>query len=99
MRGDLIPGWAGRAEEAGFSTLGTVGRYAYPGLADTVALAAAAGTTSRIGLMSGVLLATTWPGPLLAKELAGIDGCPAAASPWAWAPASGPTTLSWTDMA
>jgi hypothetical protein len=34
VRADLIPGWAGRAEEAGFSTLGTVGRYAYPGLAD-----------------------------------------------------------------
>jgi alkanesulfonate monooxygenase SsuD/methylene tetrahydromethanopterin reductase-like flavin-dependent oxidoreductase (luciferase family) len=30
--------------------------------------------TSRIELISGVLLATTWPGPLLAKELAGIDG-------------------------
>jgi alkanesulfonate monooxygenase SsuD/methylene tetrahydromethanopterin reductase-like flavin-dependent oxidoreductase (luciferase family) len=74
VHADVIPGWAGRAEEVGFSTLSTVGRYAYPGLADTVALAAAAGTTSRIGLMSGVLLATTWPGPLLAKELAGIDG-------------------------
>ena len=74
VRADVIPGWAGRAEEAGFWTLSTVGRYAYPGLADTVALAAAAGTTSRIGLMSGVLLATIWPAPLLAKELASIDG-------------------------
>ncbi|MET7996751.1 hypothetical protein ABZU76_38320 [Amycolatopsis sp. NPDC005232] len=25
-----IPQWAARAGEAGFSTLGTVGRYAYP---------------------------------------------------------------------
>jgi alkanesulfonate monooxygenase SsuD/methylene tetrahydromethanopterin reductase-like flavin-dependent oxidoreductase (luciferase family) len=30
--------------------------------------------TSRIGLMSTVLLPATWPGTLLAKELAGIDG-------------------------
>lgn len=30
--------------------------------------------TSGIELISGVLVATTWPGPLLAKELAGIDG-------------------------
>jgi alkanesulfonate monooxygenase SsuD/methylene tetrahydromethanopterin reductase-like flavin-dependent oxidoreductase (luciferase family) len=41
---------------------------------DTVALAAAAGATSRIGLLSHVLLGPTWPPPLLAKELAGIDG-------------------------
>lgn len=70
----VIPRWAVVAEEAGFSTLGTVGRQAYPSVADTVALAAAAAVTSRIGLMSTVLLAATWPGTLLAKELAGIDG-------------------------
>jgi alkanesulfonate monooxygenase SsuD/methylene tetrahydromethanopterin reductase-like flavin-dependent oxidoreductase (luciferase family) len=73
VRPDLIPGWAARAEDAGFSALSTVGRFAYPGVSDTVALAAAAGATSRIGLLSGVMLATTWPAPLLAKELAGID--------------------------
>jgi alkanesulfonate monooxygenase SsuD/methylene tetrahydromethanopterin reductase-like flavin-dependent oxidoreductase (luciferase family) len=71
---EVIPQWAVKAEEAGFSTLGTVGRYAYPGVSDTVALAAAAGATSRIGLLSHVLLATTWPAYLLAKEVAGIDG-------------------------
>ncbi len=71
---EVIPQWAAKAEEAGFSTLGTVGRYAYPGVSDTVALAAAAGATSRIGLLSHVLLATTWPAYLLAKEVAGIDG-------------------------
>jgi alkanesulfonate monooxygenase SsuD/methylene tetrahydromethanopterin reductase-like flavin-dependent oxidoreductase (luciferase family) len=74
VRPDVIPAWAARAEEAGFSTLSTVGRYAYPGVSDIVTLAAAAAVTSRIGLMSGVMLAPTWPGPLLAKELAGIDG-------------------------
>jgi alkanesulfonate monooxygenase SsuD/methylene tetrahydromethanopterin reductase-like flavin-dependent oxidoreductase (luciferase family) len=74
VRPTVIPQWAAKAEEAGFSTLGTVGRIAYPGVMDTVTLAAAAGATSRIGLISNVLLGTTWPPVLLAKEIAGIDG-------------------------
>ncbi|MFI5778763.1 LLM class flavin-dependent oxidoreductase [Nocardia sp. NPDC051570] len=74
VRPSIIPAWAERAEDAGFAILGTVGRNAYPGVADTVALAAAAAVTSRTELISGVLLGATWPAPLLAKELAGIDG-------------------------
>lgn len=74
VRPRVIPEWAATAEEAGFSTLGTVGRVAYPGVMDTVALAAAAGVTSRIGLLSSVLIAPVWPATLLAKEAAGIDG-------------------------
>ena len=70
----VIPTFAARAEQAGFESLGTVGRFAYPGVVDTVALAAAAAVTSRVELVSNVMLAPTWPGPLLAKELAGIDG-------------------------
>ncbi|MFD6162351.1 LLM class flavin-dependent oxidoreductase [Nocardia sp. NPDC060256] len=70
----VIPRWAARAEEAGFSTLATTGRYAYPSVSDTVALAAAAGATTTVGLLSAVLLAPTWPAALLAKEIAGIDG-------------------------
>lgn len=70
----VIPAWAAQSEQAGFSTLGTVGRIAYPGVMDTVALAAAAGATSTIGLLSNVLLGTVWPATLLAKEVAGIDG-------------------------
>jgi alkanesulfonate monooxygenase SsuD/methylene tetrahydromethanopterin reductase-like flavin-dependent oxidoreductase (luciferase family) len=70
----IIPAWAQRAEQAGFSSLGTIGRIAYPGVMDTVALAAAAGATSAIGLLTNVLVAPVWPGRLLAKELAGIDG-------------------------
>ncbi|GLY93021.1 luciferase [Actinoplanes sp. NBRC 103695] len=73
MNPAVIPGWAKRAEDAGFSTLGTVGRLAYPGLNDTVALAAAAGATSSIGLFTNVLLGPVWPPVLLAKEVAGID--------------------------
>jgi alkanesulfonate monooxygenase SsuD/methylene tetrahydromethanopterin reductase-like flavin-dependent oxidoreductase (luciferase family) len=70
----LIPAWAARAEEAGFSSLGTLGRIAYPGVMDTVALAAAAGATSRIQLFSNILIGVVWPPVLLAKEVAGIDG-------------------------
>jgi alkanesulfonate monooxygenase SsuD/methylene tetrahydromethanopterin reductase-like flavin-dependent oxidoreductase (luciferase family) len=74
VRASVIPSWAAQAEAAGFATLSTVGRIAYPGVDDTVALGAAAGATSTIGLVSGVLLGTTWPPILLAKTLAGIDG-------------------------
>lgn len=70
----IIPAFAAQAEEAGFSSLGTVGRIAFPGVMDTVALAAAAGATQRIGLFTNVLLGTVWPPVLLAKEIAGIDG-------------------------
>lgn len=74
VRADVIPTWARKAEEAGFSSVGTIGRLAYPGVMDTVALAAAAGATSTIGLVSTVMLAPIWPSKLLAKELAGIQG-------------------------
>jgi len=74
VRPTVIPEYAAKAEEAGFSTLGTVGRLAYPGVMDTVTLAAAAGATSTIGLISNIMLATVWPPTLLAKEVAGIDG-------------------------
>lgn len=70
----VIPAWASHEERAGFSTVGTVGRIAYPGVMDTVALAAAAGATSTIGLLTGVLLGPVWPATLLAKEIASIDG-------------------------
>ncbi|MFD2421753.1 LLM class flavin-dependent oxidoreductase [Amycolatopsis pigmentata] len=74
VRPSVIPAWAREADDAGFASLGTVGRNAYPGVADTVALAAAAAVTSRAELISGVLIGPAWPAPLLAKELAGIDG-------------------------
>lgn len=70
----LIAPWAVTAERAGFAALGSVGRIAYPGVMDTVALAAASGATERIELISGVALGTAWPAVLFAKEAAGIDG-------------------------
>ncbi len=73
MDAAIIPQWASRAEDAGFSSLATVGRIAYPGVMDTVALAGAAAATRRIELSSNIMLTTVWPPLLLAKELAGID--------------------------
>jgi alkanesulfonate monooxygenase SsuD/methylene tetrahydromethanopterin reductase-like flavin-dependent oxidoreductase (luciferase family) len=74
VRPASIPVWAVKTEAAGFCTLGTIGRVAYPGVMDTVALAVAAGATSRIGLLSNILMAPVWPAALLAKEAASIDG-------------------------
>jgi alkanesulfonate monooxygenase SsuD/methylene tetrahydromethanopterin reductase-like flavin-dependent oxidoreductase (luciferase family) len=74
LNAGVIPGWAALAEQAGFSTVSTVGRLAYPGVMDTVALAAAAGATRTIGLLSNIMLAPAWPGTLFAKEIASIDG-------------------------
>ncbi|MCA1220419.1 LLM class flavin-dependent oxidoreductase [Streptomyces sp. 8L] len=73
VRPEILPEWARRAERAGFSALGTVGRISYPSVMDTVALAAAAGATSTVGLISTVMIAPTWPATLLAKEVASID--------------------------
>jgi len=51
--------WARRAEAAGFSTLGTIGRVAYPSYEELTVLATAGAVTERIGLMSNILLAPT----------------------------------------
>jgi alkanesulfonate monooxygenase SsuD/methylene tetrahydromethanopterin reductase-like flavin-dependent oxidoreductase (luciferase family) len=69
----ILPGWAAQAEEAGFASLATVGRIAYPGVLDTIALAAAAATTTTIGLVSAIAVGPAYPAVLLAKEAANID--------------------------
>jgi alkanesulfonate monooxygenase SsuD/methylene tetrahydromethanopterin reductase-like flavin-dependent oxidoreductase (luciferase family) len=45
-----IVDWARRAEAAGFSSLGTIDRIAYPNYESLIALAAAAAVTERCGL-------------------------------------------------
>ncbi len=62
-----------RAESLGFSTLATIGRIAYPTYEELVTLAAAAGATSRIGLMTDIVLAATREPALLAKQAATLD--------------------------
>lgn len=65
--------WARRAEERGFSALTTIDRVAYPSHDSLATLAAAAGATTRIGLVSNILLAPVYPPVLLAKSAASID--------------------------
>ena len=71
--GKTLIDWAKQADERGFSTLTTIGRIAYPGYEELLTLAAAAGATQRIGLLTDVLLAPTRDPVLLAKEAASLD--------------------------
>jgi alkanesulfonate monooxygenase SsuD/methylene tetrahydromethanopterin reductase-like flavin-dependent oxidoreductase (luciferase family) len=65
--------WAQRAEERGFAGLATIDRLAYPSHDSLTTLAAAAGATTRIGLITNILIAPLYPPPLLAKVAASVD--------------------------
>jgi alkanesulfonate monooxygenase SsuD/methylene tetrahydromethanopterin reductase-like flavin-dependent oxidoreductase (luciferase family) len=71
--GPLMIEWARRAEERGFTSLGTLDRIVYPNYDTIVSLSVAAGATSRIGLISGVLLTPLYPAVWLAKAAASLD--------------------------
>jgi alkanesulfonate monooxygenase SsuD/methylene tetrahydromethanopterin reductase-like flavin-dependent oxidoreductase (luciferase family) len=71
---DGIVDWAQRAEAAGFSSLGTIDRIAYPNWESLICLSAAAAVTERIGLLTDILLSplrSNWA--LYAKQAATID--------------------------
>ncbi|HEU5473565.1 MAG TPA: LLM class flavin-dependent oxidoreductase [Actinophytocola sp.] len=78
---NMIPGasgaalldWARAAEERGFAGLAATERLVYPGYDPLVALAAAAGVTERIRLMTNVLIAPLRSDAELAKQTAGLD--------------------------
>jgi alkanesulfonate monooxygenase SsuD/methylene tetrahydromethanopterin reductase-like flavin-dependent oxidoreductase (luciferase family) len=65
--------WARRAEQRGFSTLGTIDRLVYANLEPLVALASAAAVTERIGLTTSILLGPYRNTAVLAKEAASVD--------------------------
>jgi alkanesulfonate monooxygenase SsuD/methylene tetrahydromethanopterin reductase-like flavin-dependent oxidoreductase (luciferase family) len=72
--GKALIEWARSAEEAGFSTLGTIGRLVYPNYEELIALSAAAAVTSRIRLTTSVLLAPLYTNTaLFAKQVASLD--------------------------
>ena len=74
IEGKTLVDWAVRAEEAVFSTLGTVGRLVYPNYDDLIALAAAAAVTARIRLTTSVLVAPPHANvALLAEQAASLD--------------------------
>jgi alkanesulfonate monooxygenase SsuD/methylene tetrahydromethanopterin reductase-like flavin-dependent oxidoreductase (luciferase family) len=72
--GRTLVDWARNSEQAGFSTLGTIGRLVYPNYEELVALSAAAAVTSQIRLTTAVLLAPLYTNhALLAKQAASLD--------------------------
>jgi alkanesulfonate monooxygenase SsuD/methylene tetrahydromethanopterin reductase-like flavin-dependent oxidoreductase (luciferase family) len=72
--GKTLVEWARRADEAGFSTLGTIGRLVYPNYDELIALAAAAAVTERIRLTTSILIAPLHANrALLAKQTASLD--------------------------
>src|SRR4051794_41838307 len=71
--GRLLLDWARRAEAAGFSSLGTIGRVAYPTYEELTVFAAAGAVTERIRFVTNILLAPTRSAAELAKQAASVQ--------------------------
>lgn len=69
----LLIDWARQAEEAGFTSLGVIDRVTYDSSEPLVALAAAAAVTSRIRLVSMVIIGPLHNPVLLARQAASLD--------------------------
>src|SRR6266436_8800484 len=73
VQGKLILDWAKRADAGPFSSLGNLDRLVYPNYEALITLAAAAGVTQRIRLITTVLLAPLHNAGVLAKQTASLD--------------------------
>ncbi|MEX5708131.1 LLM class flavin-dependent oxidoreductase [Parafrankia sp. FMc6] len=71
--GDAVTTWARRAEECGFDSVAVIDRVVYDSVDPLVALAMAAAVTSRVELVTNVLIAPQHRTALLAKQAASID--------------------------
>ncbi len=73
VQGKFILDWAKRADAGPFSSLGTLDRLVYPNYEPFIALAAVAGVTQRVRLMTTVLVAPLRNAGMLAKQAASLD--------------------------
>jgi alkanesulfonate monooxygenase SsuD/methylene tetrahydromethanopterin reductase-like flavin-dependent oxidoreductase (luciferase family) len=73
VHGGLILDWAKRAESGPFSSLATLDRLVYPNYEPLMTLAAVAGVTQRMRLMTTVLIAPLRSPAMLAKQAASVD--------------------------
>lgn len=72
-RGEVVLEWAVRAEAGPFSSLAVTDRVGFEVQEPLIALAAAAGATRRIRLITSILLAPTRETTLLARQSASLD--------------------------
>ncbi len=73
MSGAMVLEWAKKADQGPFSSLATIDRLAYGNFEPMTVLAAAAGVTQRIRLVTSILLAPLRNGGVLAKQAASLD--------------------------
>jgi alkanesulfonate monooxygenase SsuD/methylene tetrahydromethanopterin reductase-like flavin-dependent oxidoreductase (luciferase family) len=72
--GEQLTEWARKADAAGFSSLGTIDRVAYPNLDPILALTAAAAVTERIRLATTILIGPMRLSPaIVAKQSASLQ--------------------------
>jgi alkanesulfonate monooxygenase SsuD/methylene tetrahydromethanopterin reductase-like flavin-dependent oxidoreductase (luciferase family) len=71
--GETVLEWAARADAGPFSSVGCLDRVVYGNYEPMVTLAAAAGVTTRVRLVTNVLLAPLRNAGILAKEAASVD--------------------------